>query len=132
MNLKNPMVEASAAKTDPVDERNRRRRLIYLGISTSLILLSGTVVYHFTEGWHWLDAFYFSAITLTTVGYGDFSPATDFGKVFTVFYILIGIGLIFAFIDALFVQRTERARKRGEKYIAERAGKKLIRDREET
>lgn len=49
--------------------------------------------YHFVEKWSWIDAFYFSVITIATVGYGDFSPQTNLGKLFTVGYILVGIGL---------------------------------------
>lgn len=52
-----------------------------------------TVFYHFIEKWSWVDAFYFSVITVATVGYGDFSPQTVLGKLFTVGYILVGIGL---------------------------------------
>jgi hypothetical protein len=37
-----------------------------------------------------LDSLYFSVITLATVAYGDFSPYTMAGKIFTVFYIFIG------------------------------------------
>jgi voltage-gated potassium channel len=53
------------------------------------------------EGFGWIDAFYFSATTLTTVGYGDLSPQTDFGKIFTTVYIFVGIGIIFGFINAV-------------------------------
>mgnify|MGYP000418659054 CR=1 FL=1 len=70
---------------------------------TSLIILGlGSVVYHFLEGWSWLDSIYFSIITLTTIGYGDFSPQTDGGKLFTIFYILIGIGIILSFVNTLY------------------------------
>ena len=60
------------------------------------ILVSGTLFYSSVEGWHWLDALYFSATTLSTVGYGDFSPETQIGKLFTVIYIFVGVGVFVA------------------------------------
>jgi voltage-gated potassium channel len=66
--------------------------------SVVLILLTGTWFYHQVEGWSWLDSFYFSVITLTTVGYGDFSPQTAVGKLFTIVYIILGLGLLSSFI----------------------------------
>ena len=75
-------------------------------------LLAGTLFYWQIEGWSLLDSFYFSSITLTTVGYGDFAPETAAGKLFTVFYLFTGIGLIVAFLNAVahatVEQRSER------------------------
>ncbi|TVP86535.1 MAG: two pore domain potassium channel family protein [Alkalicoccus sp.] len=65
-------------------------------------LFSGTIFYSTVEGLRVFDAFYFSVITLSTVGYGDFSPQTDFGKLFTVVYIFTGIGLLMAFAGRIF------------------------------
>ena len=61
--------------------------------SLFIIVVGGTVVYHFLEGWRWLDSAYFSAMTLTTVGFGDFVPKTDLGKIFTIFYAFLGIAV---------------------------------------
>lgn len=60
---------------------------------TLLIITGASAFYHHVEGWNWVDSFYFSIITISTVGYGDFSPHTVVGKIFTIFYILIGLGL---------------------------------------
>ena len=78
-------------------------------------LAAGTLFYWKIEGWTLLDAFYFSSITLTTVGYGDLAPATAAGKLFTIFYVFTGIGLIVAFLNAVAnaaVQQREERRTR--------------------
>lgn len=74
------------------------RGLFYL---TSIIVGSGTLFYRFAEDWSWLDSLYFTVITLTTVGYGDFSPTKAASKVFTIVLILIGIGLLVALIQQI-------------------------------
>ena len=72
-------------------------------LATSLVTIGvGSVVYHFLEGWSWVDCVYFSVITLSTIGYGDFSPKTDEGKLFTIFYIIVGIGIILSFINTVY------------------------------
>lgn len=78
-------------------------------------LAAGTLFYWQVEGWNMLDSFYFSSITLTTVGYGDLAPQTPAGKLFTVFYVFTGIGLIVGFLNAVakaaLQQREERRRR---------------------
>ncbi len=61
-----------------------------------LILLSGTILYRTIEGWSWIDALYFSVTTISTLGLGDLSPQTDLGKLFTVIYIFVGVGIFVA------------------------------------
>lgn len=68
----------------------------------------GTVFYHHVEHLKWLDSVYFSVITLTTVGYGDITPKTDAGKIFTIFYVLIGIGVIAGAANFLLKQTLAR------------------------
>ena len=69
-----------------------------LAIVALALIAGGTVFYRAVEGFTWVDSLYFTVVTLTTVGYGDVSPDTTVGKVFTVFYLLIGVGVLVAFL----------------------------------
>src|ERR1700744_1351639 len=83
-------------------EFNRIRRNFRLVAAIALaILVVGAIFYHHVEHLSWLDAFYFCTITLATVGYGDIVPHTDAGKLFTIFYVLVGIGIIATFANLL-------------------------------
>ncbi len=53
-------------------------------------------------------------ITIATVGYGDFSPATFAGKLFTIFYVLCGLGLFVATATAIADRIISRAALSGE------------------
>jgi voltage-gated potassium channel len=77
--------------------------------SAATLLAVGTVVYSFLEGWSPLDSLYFSVVTLATVGYGDLHPTTDAAKVFTIGYILAGIGIVATFASEIAKHRVPRA-----------------------
>jgi hypothetical protein len=64
-----------------------------------LLLLLGVMFYIQVENWRFIDALYFCVITLTTVGFGDLAPHTDTAKIFTSLYVLVGIGVLLAFIN---------------------------------
>ena len=76
--------------------------------SVFVLLIIGTIFYNRVEGWSLLDSFYFTVVALTTVGFGDFSPETTVGKLFTVVYLIIGLGLISSFIIQLAQIRRSR------------------------
>jgi len=85
------------------------------------LLLVGTIFYSLVEGWRPLDSLYFCVVTLTTVGLGDFTPKTDLGKVFTIFYVLAGISVILAFANAVLQGASARERERLERRESRRA-----------
>lgn len=89
------------------DIRAIRNRLLTIFGLISGAILAGAAGYHLVEGWSWLDSFYMTVITLATVGYGETHPLTDAGRVFTMFLILFGIGLMtyaFSTITSIIVE----------------------------
>ena len=83
--------------------RDERYRAILMWIA--VLLLVGTIFYTKVEGWSPLDSFYFTVVTLATVGYGDFAPTTPESKIFTVVYIFLGMSFFITFISLLAKQR---------------------------
>jgi hypothetical protein len=84
--------------TDP------RARPIF--IYAVLMIGVGATIYHWLEGWNWVDSFYFVVVTLTTIGYGDFVPTKTVTKVITIFYGLNGLILLLMLFDT--VRRVRR------------------------
>lgn len=76
-------------------------RIRNIALIVLVVLSIGTVFYHYVEKLRWLDSLYFSVISLATVGYGDITPKTDLGKLFTIFYVMIGIGIFAAAVNYL-------------------------------
>lgn len=98
--------------------RNERTRGI--GIALLGLLATGTVFYSLVEGWDPLDALYFSVISLATVGYGDLTPHTQLGKVFTIFFVLAGVGVLVVFVSEVARQTIQRTEGRVEEREAKR------------
>lgn len=58
-----------------------------------IVAIVGTIGFNQLEGWGVLDSLYATIITMTTIGYGDLSPITFEGKIFTIFLSLFAIGI---------------------------------------
>ena len=82
-----------------------------LFIALAGLLLSGTIFYSTIEGWGLVDSLYFCVMTLSTVGYGDLNPTGPISKIFTIIYILVGLGIFVAFITKMSEQRSRRSHK---------------------
>jgi Ion channel len=60
------------------------------------LIVTGTVAYALGEDWNVVDALYFAVATLTTSSVADPDLVLRHGwmQVFTVFYLLVGIGIL--------------------------------------
>ena len=79
------------------------------------LLVIGTLVYNFLEHWSYVDSFYFSGITLTTIGYGDLYPTNDVSKIFTVIFAVSGIGIAlytFSVLTSFWVEKGSAFREK--------------------
>lgn len=74
-----------------------------------VLLLAGTLFYARVEHWTLFHSLYFSVTTLTTVGYGDFTPETELGRAFTILYVLIGLGVVLSVVTQIAGHATKRA-----------------------
>ena len=84
--------------------RDKDSRLVFYWAGT--VLLIGTLAYHWLEGWSLLDSLYFCVISLATIGYGDLTPTTPEAKIFTIIYVINGIGILVALFHRVRVVRT--------------------------
>ena len=60
----------------------------------AMVLLIGTIGYMVIEEWQLLDALYMTVITITTVGYGEIRQVSEPGRIFTIFIIFAGMGIL--------------------------------------
>jgi voltage-gated potassium channel len=73
---------------------SKLKKLVMSILISITILLFGTLGYMVIEGWSFLDAFYMTVITLTTVGFGEIHELGYAGKIWTIVLIFVGVGVI--------------------------------------
>lgn len=89
-------------------------------LSTVILITAATIFYVSTEGWSVVDSLYFAVATGLTIGYGDLVPSGPGGKIFTIVYALLAVGLFVtvaaslakAVLDDAARRRDQRARRR--------------------
>lgn len=78
---------------------DRRARPIFIYVV--ILVFVTAAVFHWLEGWGWLDSIYFVVITFTTIGYGDFAPTTPLTKLITIFVALNGVAILLMLFDEI-------------------------------
>ncbi|MCU0667371.1 MAG: potassium channel family protein [Patescibacteria group bacterium] len=77
-----------------------------LAVSIISMIIVSALFFHKTEKWNMLDSFYYVVVTLGTVGYGDFTPKTNAGKIYAMALIVVGIAL-FGFFAQQLIKRQQ-------------------------
>ncbi|KAL9241318.1 hypothetical protein vseg_015443 [Gypsophila vaccaria] len=73
-------------------KKGRMRTRTKMSLASGVVILSlilGTVTAHFVEDLAWVDSFYLSVTSVTTVGYGDYAFETAGGRCFAIIWLLI-------------------------------------------
>lgn len=68
--------------------------MLYALAAVAVAIFVGTVGFHLIEGWSVLESLYVATQTVTTVGYGDTTPATQGGRIFATFFMLSAVGVV--------------------------------------
>lgn len=92
-----------------------KRKIFYVFLAVLATLAAGTWIFRHLEGWSWIDALYFSASTITTVGYGDLHVTSDAAKLFAVLYMFVGIAIVvysFPIMGEYYVERRMKVQER--------------------
>ena len=71
-----------------------RSRLTRGVFALAVVVTVGITGYMVIEGWSLLDAVYMTILTLTTVGYEEVHPLSSTGRIFTIFLIVAGVGVM--------------------------------------
>lgn len=76
-------------------------RLIIPVAMLLLTILFGTAGYMVIEHFDFLESLYMTVITISTVGFTEVRPLSDAGRVFTIFLVLVNLGLFTYFVTLL-------------------------------
>lgn len=72
----------------------KKNGLIYMLLFTVIVIIFGAIGLSVTESYSFSDSIWWSFVTATTVGYGDFAPATHIGRIIAAILMIVGIGTI--------------------------------------
>ncbi|XGW11173.1 hypothetical protein V3C99_012571 [Haemonchus contortus] len=81
-----------------------------------LYIAFGGVLFSFLEGWTYMDAFYYSFISLTTIGFGDIVPENHDYIVLMLAYLGIGLAVTTMCIDLVGIQYIQKIHYFGRKF----------------
>ncbi|KAK4275567.1 hypothetical protein QN277_018625 [Acacia crassicarpa] len=102
-------------RTYMIDKEKGRMRIrtkVCLALAVVVCCIAiGTICAHFLESLDWLDSFYLSVTSVTTVGYGDYAFATEGGRCFASLWLLVStlaVGRAFLYLTEYSIDKRNR------------------------
>lgn len=79
-----------------LSDANRKwaETVVKASVPILFFVLIGTLLGVLVEDWTLVESFYYGTITVTTIGYGDYSPSTEFGRRVAIFYLLAAVVVV--------------------------------------
>ncbi|KAF8115144.1 hypothetical protein N665_0030s0177 [Sinapis alba] len=132
LDLQESYMLASAKRREEPDQRRsyiidvkkgRMRIRLKVGLALGVLVLCialGVGIMHFIERIDWLDSFYLSVMSVTTVGYGDRAFKTLPGRLFAAVWLLVStLAVARAFLYLAEARVDKRNRERAKKVLCE-------------
>jgi len=92
---------------------DRKFRLFLYIVAANIVV--GTVGFMYFEGLSPFESFYFTVVTITTVGYGDITPITEMGRLLAGVLIITGVaaftGVVATITERLVIAKEEEFRE---------------------
>lgn len=98
-----------------MEEKRKLKLVLY---AFAFLLIFGTIGYKFLLQVDWVDAFYMTVITISTVGFGEIGTTSNASEIFSVLMIFLGVGIVgyaFTTVVAMFVEGKIRDYWKGSK-----------------
>ncbi|PAV56078.1 hypothetical protein WR25_06634 [Diploscapter pachys] len=100
-----------------INEADKTEVPVYIVFSILLLYIAfGGILFSFLEKWTYMDAFYFSFISLTTIGFGDITPNNHDYIVVMLVYLGVGLAVTTMCIDLVGIQYIQKIHYFGRKF----------------
>ncbi len=82
--------------------------VLFLLMVITIIVIIGTLCFYYLEEWTLFNSFYFTTVTMSTIGYGDMAPVTYWGKITAIIYGFMWAPLFIGLTWLLFQSRLHK------------------------
>lgn len=101
------------------EEKEVERSRLCACLSILVLIALGGFLLGWVNGWNIIDTIYYTTITITTVGYGDFTP-DDATKLFCIIFIPVSVGSMGFLLGQVAITMTNRRMKKAQAKLIDR------------